>query len=113
AATRLPGQLLWLTADADLLGADAGHRRVGLLARFRVAGPLPAAGVVARGTFDLGDEVQIVADTTGDADCRPRAGPLTAQVLDSASYYLAARQLALLDSFPAIAHVRGDTTIGG
>ncbi|HXT18465.1 MAG TPA: hypothetical protein VN706_22750 [Gemmatimonadaceae bacterium] len=111
--TRLPGQLLWLTSDADLTGPEQGHRRIGIVARFGAIGPLPSAGIVARGTIDLGDSSLVAIDSTGDADCRPHNAPLTAQLSDSAVYYLTAHPSAVLDSASAVTHVRGDTIIAG
>lgn len=112
--TRLPSGVVWLSGDASLVGTEQGHRRIGVLARFRGVGATPPAALVARGTVVLGDSVRISADSSGDVDCRVHGSvAATAQRTDSASFFLTGRQLAALDSSPAVRHVRGDTTIAG
>lgn len=131
-ATRLPDDLLWLVADARTGGVDRGRRRFGLIARFGVPGPPPPAAIVSRGNVTLGDVVASI-DTSGDADCAARGDGADVVVapgatwtvadsvraatdpraLDSATYYLASRQRAWLDSAVAVRHVIGDTTIAG
>ena len=114
AATRLPGGVLWLVADVNLTGAELGHRRVGLVARFAAIGPMPTSPFTARGRITLVDSVQVSSDTSGDADCRVR-GPVspTNQTADSSAYFVTAAQLSSLDSAASVRHVRGDTTISG
>ena len=131
-ATRLPDDLLWLVADARTDRLDHGRRRFGLIARFGVPGPPPPAAIVARGAVGLGD-VKVSSDSAGDADCAPPAGgadilvapgaawtandsvrvSIDGRALDSATYFLAARQRPWLDSAVALRHVAGDTTIAG
>jgi hypothetical protein len=113
--TRLPHQLLWLVAEARQT-TSGGRRRVGMLARFHVVGPTPAAGLVARGDIGTADSVVVTVDSTGPPDCRPATAALavlTAHPGDSTSYFLEPWQLAALDSAPLVRHVRGDTTITG
>jgi hypothetical protein len=133
--TRLPAGVLWLVGDVAIAGVDQGHRRVNVVARFPSLGATPPAGVVARGNVVARDSVGFSADTSGDADCAVSntansmdvvtSPGATASVVDtsravalsvaadSATYYMKARQLAMLDSMPGVAHVRGDTTIAG
>ena len=131
--TRLPDNLLWLVADARSGGVDLGRRRFGLIARFGVPGGLPPAGLVTRGNVNLSDAVRTSTDTTGDADCAAASDSpnvvvspsstwttgegvsvaVDARALDSATYYLASRQLAWADSAIAVRRVSGDTTIAG
>jgi hypothetical protein len=111
AATRLRSEVVWIVADASLVGSETGHRRVALIARFGTPGPAPPAPIVARGQVVLGDSVQVSIESGGDADCRVAGAPLVAHPLDTAAYYLTPRQLSLLDSMPSVRHVRGDTTI--
>ncbi|HEX4683008.1 MAG TPA: hypothetical protein VH277_09880 [Gemmatimonadaceae bacterium] len=113
AATRLVSGLVWLVSDASLEAPQTGHRRVALIARFSTPGPSPPAPILTRGQAVLGDSVVVSAETgaAGEADCRVVGAPLVAHPLDTAAYYLTARQLAMLDSMPSVRHVRGDTTI--
>ncbi|MEP6494115.1 MAG: hypothetical protein ABJF01_15635 [bacterium] len=131
-ATRLPGGVVWLVANATADGVDQGHRRVNLVARFPNIGALPDAPIVARGGVELGTNVVFQSDTSRDAECvrassvdvmvapgaivtggdsaRVAVRPIAA---DTATYYLSTSQLALLDSGKIVVHVRGDTTIAG
>jgi hypothetical protein len=131
--TRLPDDVLWLVADARTGGLDAGRRRVGLVARFSVPGRPPPAAIVARGNVITTADLRVSVDTTGEIDCAaPRDSPrvvlapgaawtggdtlaaaLDARAADSATYYLAARQRAWLDSAVAVRRVASDTTIAG
>jgi hypothetical protein len=131
AATRLPAGVLWLVASLWLGGLDSGARRVNLLARFPSLGPLPPAGVVTRGAVRA-TSADFGIDSTTDFDCSAAGAPavvvapgasasvppgtVTATqplATDSATYFLTARQLALLDSGSGVVHVRGDTVITG
>ena len=131
--TRLPDDVLWLVADARTGGLDEGRRRFGLVARFSVPGGPPPAGVVARGKVIVPDAVHATIDTSGDVDCAaPRDTPdvivapggawatgdsirvaVDARAADSATYYLASRQLSWLDRAIDVRRVAGDTTIAG
>jgi hypothetical protein len=111
---------------------DQGHRRINVVARFPSAGALPPAAVVARGNVVARDSVSFSVDSTGDPDCAvastldvitpsgatvnagdsARVGALGVAG-DSATYYMKARQVAMLDTAATIVHVRGDTTIAG
>jgi hypothetical protein len=108
-------------------------RRVNLIARWRLVGPIPGAPIVARGNVRLGSTVVIQVDSTGDTDCR--ADSLGAQVIvgadavvtsadtlrvrhaptadDSSSYFLTSSQRSLLESAPGVVRVAHDTTIAG
>jgi hypothetical protein len=130
--TRLPTGVLWFVVDATIGGMDQGHRRINVVARFPSLATLPDAPIVARGPVLARDSVSFGADTSGDADCAvanaldvatspgtsatvssgARAGVL-ASAGDSSTYYMKARQLAMLDSNATLVHVRGDTTIAG
>lgn len=128
--TRLVGGVLWLVADATSGDADQGHRRINLVARFPNVGAVPEAAIVARGNVHLGHDVLFQADTSHDPDCStdPAADVIVAPgavvtggdtsratvraaAADTATYYLTASQLAVLDGARTIIHVRGDTTI--
>jgi hypothetical protein len=130
--TRLPNGVLWLVADAAIAGVDQGHRRINVIARFPSPGALPPAAVVARGNVVARDSVSFGVDSTGDPDCAvastldvitPSSGIVNAGdstrvgalrvAGDSATYYMKARQVAMLDSASTTVHVRGDTTIAG
>jgi hypothetical protein len=132
AVTRLPQGVLWMVADASAGGVDLGHRRVNLVARFLSIGPRPPAGVVSRGDVQLGAGVTVAADTSSDPECAASAnsaivvapGAVVTSVdsthvvsspaaLDSASYFLLARQLDALRDGGQLLHVPGDTTIAG
>ena len=130
--TRLPAGVLWLVVDAALGGVDQGHRRINVVARFPSPGALPPAAIVARGNVVARDSVSFGVDSTGDPDCAvastldvitpsgatvnagdsTRVGALRV-ASDSATYYMKARQAAMLDSAATVVHVRGDTTIAG
>jgi hypothetical protein len=108
-------------------------RRVNLIARWRLVGPIPGAPIVARGNVRLGSSVVIQVDSTGDTDCR--ADSLGAQVIvgtdavvtsadtlrvrhaptadDSSSYFLTSSQRLLLENAPGVVRVAHDTTIAG
>lgn len=109
--TRLPAQVLWITASATLTGPESGQRRSAMIALFPSPGPTPPAALVTPGQVALGDSVVVAVDSGGDPDCRDATQ--VAHPTDTASYYLTASQLALLDSSPVVHHVRGDTTIAG
>ena len=131
--TRLPHGVLWFVADAVLGGVDSTERRINLVAQFPDLGPLPAAAIESRGDVSLADDVTVTTDTTGDAECAARPGaPNVAAAegatvaaspavrvetrsvaADSDSYLLNPRQRSILASGPNVAHVVGDTTIGG
>jgi hypothetical protein len=130
-ATRLPSNVLWLVAQSTLAGLDQGQRRLNLVARFPSAGPLPSAAIMSRGGVSIGPDVTFLPDTSTEPGCN--ALPSVDVVLapgasltggsarfatqqsanDSASYFLSARQLALLGGMPGVVHVRGDTAIAG
>ena len=134
AATRLPSGVLWLVAETEEESTSEieGVRRVNLVARFRSPGGLPPAAIVARGSVRARVLVTMSVDSAGDPDCSASSstavivGPgATADVgagtpsailqlaADSTTYYLAPKQLALLDSGAGVVHVRGDTVITG
>ena len=132
-ATRLPDDVLWLVGEARPRAQSSGMRRVNLIARWLLVGPIPGAPVVARGNVRLGASVSIQLDSAGDADCR--AESLDAQVMvgrdavvtsadslrvrhtptadDSSSYFIAPSQRSLLESAPSVIRVAHDTTIAG
>jgi hypothetical protein len=131
AVTRLPLGVLWMVADASV-NADHGHRRVNLVAQFPSLGHRVAAALTSRGDVQLGAGVTFTADSSTDPECaasgnRPIAvapgatvsGTDSANVavsddaLDSATYYLAARQLTALRDAGRLIRVFGDTTIAG
>jgi hypothetical protein len=126
--TRLPAGVLWMVADA-FAGADRGHRRVNLVAAFPSLGRI-AGAVTSRGDVEVGPDVAFVADTSRDPECAVlSARPITvappavvsgidssavgssASALDSATYYLTARQVSTLSEAGRLVHVLGDTTI--
>ena len=99
AVTRLPAGLLWLVSQAllDTTGGLAARRRVNLIARFPVAGQVPAAPIVSRASISLGAGVVIVADSTparADAECTTATATAPIQTTDSVALFLTARQLA-------------------
>ncbi|HTE43676.1 MAG TPA: hypothetical protein VK636_00420 [Gemmatimonadaceae bacterium] len=131
-ATRLPGGVVWLVADATIAGGDQGHRRVNLVVRFPNLGAFPDAPIVARGDVHLGHDVVFQSDASGDGECARTptldviVGPTSVvtggdssrvatrpMAMDVATYFLSASQLAALDTGGAVVHVRGDTTITG
>jgi hypothetical protein len=129
-ATRLPDDVLWLVADAELLGRDAGRRRVNLVARWRPLLPLPVSPLMARGSVRLRGGLVVAGDTASDAECAatsfasvtvspgslvtsadsvssatdPRAG-------DPAHYAQTDWQLRALENASGAIHVRADTQI--
>ena len=127
--TRLPAGVLWMVADA-LAGADRGHRRVNLVAGFPSLGGRVAGAVTARGDVEIGSDVTFLTDSSTDPECAAAAGrpiaiapsaivtgidstaiAVSASALDSATYYLTARQLAVLREAGRFVHALGDTTI--
>jgi hypothetical protein len=131
--TRLAHGVLWLVADAVLRGLDSSERRINLVARFPDLGPLPQGAIESRGDVSLAEDVTITTDTSGDAECAASPGApgvVTAAgaavavppgvraetrsvAADSDSYLLKSWQRSILASGPGVAHVVGDTTIGG
>ena len=132
--TRLPNGVLWLVADAAIAGRDSAERRVNIVAEFPRVGPLPVAGIEARGDVALAADVSIGADTSGDVDCAARgvasrisiapgssatvAPEITVDIsgaaADSNAYLLTTWQRTLLSSGAVIIRrVSGDTTIAG
>jgi hypothetical protein len=135
-ATRLRGNILWLVAVARSASSDSGLRRFNMIAHFPFFPEPPPSAIMARGNVRVAHDVALSTDTSSDADCRRTASadftvapgstvtwaspstdslrvstsPLAA---DSASYYLTARQLSMLDSAARIVHARADTTIVG
>jgi hypothetical protein len=67
--TRLPNDVLWIVADAELSGRDAGRRRVNVVARWRVLVPVPSSPLVARGPVRLRGGLLITGDSATDAEC--------------------------------------------
>jgi hypothetical protein len=131
-ATRLPNGILWLIADAELGGRDAGSRRINVIERWRIPGAIPNTPLLARGAVRLRSDIEFVADTATAADCAlPSTGDVSvtsvtdvtsahpvrvitdARAGDSSAYFLAAWQRRALDSATSVVHVRGDTTIDG
>jgi hypothetical protein len=129
AVTRLPAGVLWMVADA-FAGADRGHRRANLVTAFPWLGERVGAAVVSRGNVDIGPDVTFLADSSTDPECaalaqRPisvapsalvsgidsTAISVSMSALDSATYYLTARQLDRLREGGRVVHVVGDTTI--
>ena len=128
AVTRLPAGVLWMVADASA-ATDQGRRRVNLVTVFPWVGRV-FAPVVTRGDVDIGPGVAFLADTSTDPECASLVGrPIvvapsasvsgidssmiaaSSSALDSATYFLTGRQLAVLDASGRVVHVRGDTTI--
>jgi hypothetical protein len=134
-ATRLPGGVVWLVADATSNDVNQSKRRINFIIRFPSVGLLPGAAIIARGNVRLGSGVVFQptqSDSARDAECIDAApfdvivapgaavsGGDSSRVVsrassaDSATYYLTASQRATLDSNSAVVHVRGDTTIAG
>ena len=129
--TRLAGGVLWMVAAVTFRDDASAGRRVSLVARFPSVGAPPRAGIVARGSLELGNEARFTVDTTQDGDCATGSGAAAivapgalvraptglrvdtdAVARDTATYFLAPAQLSLLAS-PGVAHVTGDTTITG
>ncbi len=132
AVTRLPRGVLWLVADLSMIGTDQGHRRINLVARFPSPGPPPDAPIIANGNVVANDSVAFIPDGNIDLECATSGAPsivvapdktisaadsvrtgVRESAADSVTFYLLARQLALLDSGVSVVHVRGDTTIAG
>lgn len=132
--TRLPDGVLWLVAGAAIAGPDSAERRVNIVAEFPRIGPLPVAGIEARGDVALAADVSFDADTSGDVDCAARGAvsrisvapgasatvapgiaiDVSGAAADSNSYFLTTWQRALLSSGAVIIRrVSGDTTITG
>ena len=130
-ATRLANDVEWLVADVADSGVAGGHRRINLVARWRLPTTPPPSPLVARGDVRLAG-TSFVIDTTGDADCRATsvqyvtlapgaslasaAGVSTsfsARAADSSTYLLAATQTSQLTNANAVTRVAGDTTISG
>lgn len=115
AVTRLRHGVVWMLAQSQSMrDTAAGQRRLELVLRYPWVGDPPAAAIVARGDVSVDASVIVSADSGGDADCA-RAAPTTpfVQRSDSSDFFLAAAQLALLDSSASVRHVRGDTTVSG
>lgn len=128
--TRLRNGVVWLVGAAWSHGRDSAERRISIVARFPVAGPVPVAAVVSRGSVNIGRNVALSLDASPEADC---ADPPVADILiapgatttgadslrvaqmavaaDSAAYHLTVSQVGALDSSLNVQHVRGDTTI--
>ena len=132
AVTRLPAGVLWLVSDVSGIGADEGHRRANLVARFPSILPRGGAAIVSRGDVELATDVSITADTDTESDCEDPLGAVVAiapgaqstvpdtslvstraEAGDSATYLLTGRQLSALERTGRFDHVRGDTTITG
>ena len=97
---------------------------------FRRSAGVFAPAVTARGDVDIGSDVTFLADSSTDPECAAVAGrpiavapsavvtgidssaiSVSASALDSATYYLTARQLDVLREAGRFVHVLGDTTI--
>jgi len=130
--TRLPGGVLWMVSDVYGIGADDGHRRVNLVARFPSILPRMAGAIIARGDVSLASDVSITADTDTEFDCEDPVGGVvavapdakvafddsskivtSARAADSSTYLLTASQRAAVRQTGRIDHVQGDTTIDG
>ncbi len=130
AVTRLPDNVLWLVADAELSGRDVGRRRVNLVARWRPLVPLPMSPLMARGAVRLRGGLAVTADTSTDADCAAASfaavtvapgGAVTtadsvisavdARAGDPAHYAQATWQRQVVESPSGAIHVRADTVI--
>lgn len=131
-ATRLRNGTVWLVAEVALSGLDTGRRRTNLVLQYPTIGPLPSAGIVARGSVRLGRDVRFVPDSATDPECSqlPAADVIVAPgavvtgesgaramvspaARDSIAYFLTAGQLAALGSRGQVVRVRGDTVISG
>lgn len=129
-ATRLPDNVLWLVADAELSGRDAARRRVNLVARWRPLVPLPASPFMARGAVRLRGGLVIAGDTASDPECpAPSFADITVAPgaavtsADSASSAVDARagdpahyaqmdwQRRAIENGSGAIHVRADTVI--
>jgi hypothetical protein len=132
-ATRLPGGIVWLVGETTRGGTASGHRRINVVARWPLPGPLPLTALVARGDVRL-TAATFAVDTSGDADCRTVApadvsvGPgasvtsvagtsvlSTPLAADSSTYWLAPGQLTQLMRLATtgVTYVANDTTITG
>lgn len=130
--TRLPGGVLWLVSDVSGFGADDGHRRTNLVARFPSILPRVGGGIVARGDVELSSDVSVTADSSVEPDCEDPLGAVVsvapgvqstvpdtslvsprAEAADSATYLLTGRQQSALQCVGRFVHVHGDTAITG
>ena len=129
--TRLPLGVLWMVADASV-SADQGHRRVNVVARFPSIRRRVPAALTSRGDVQLDASVTFAADSSSDPECAAPGGRpiavapgasvtgidtsnvgVSADALDSATFYLTARQLTALRDGGQLIRVFGDTTISG
>ena len=110
-ATRLPGDVVWLVADARLVADTLARRRVSVVARFRSAGGAPAAAISHGGSAFLAPDVSMLPDTAGAADCRGGAASIV-QTTDSTTLYEAAWQRSALDSTTNVWRIARDTVLG-
>jgi hypothetical protein len=127
-ATRLVNDVEWLVADVADTGVAGGHRRINLVARWRLPA-MPPSPLVARGNVRLAGTTFDI-DTTGDADCRATLVPpitlapgasvastpnvsasYNARAADSVMYLLAATQTSEFTN--VVRRIVGDTTIAG
>jgi hypothetical protein len=116
----------------SLSGLDQGHRRVNVVASFPMAGNAAGAAIVARGPVSVGPGVTFPSDAGAGPECLESTGidvllapgadlsgatpartSHSPAAADSATFFLAARQLTALAAAPSLIHVRGDTTIAG
>src|SRR5581483_9435689 len=123
-AARLPHGVAWLVADAEASGIAGGSRRVNVVARWPMPGPMPESPIVSRGSVRLRSAVTFDADASTDADCR---APFSAAVSvgagaivsspdsvavssgtassDSSTYLLAPSQVARVATGGGVMHV--------
>jgi hypothetical protein len=112
-ATRLPFGAYWIVGESAMPDADAGHRRVGLLARTAWIARPPAAPFVARGSTTLSSDVVVLVDTAGEPDCTVPTAPPPVQTADSSIVFAAPGQWAMLAAAPGVRLTSGDTTLNG
>jgi hypothetical protein len=131
-ATRLVNDVAWLVADVAASGITGGHRRINLVARWRIPGRPPLSALVSRGSVRLAAGVTFTADSSVDAECGVQpavavtlapgasvssvdsvATSVSAKAADASTYLLAPSQLAQLTGAPGVARVSGDTAIAG
>lgn len=131
AATRLANNVAWLVADVTTTGLVGGHRRINLVARWRMPGPLPPSALVSRGSVRLVG-VTFAVDSSTDAECN--AAPsgdvmvapgdsvssgdsvtttVSARAADPSTYLITPAQIARLSGAPGVTRVLGDTVITG